>query len=168
MYVCKVVGEDQICLLLQVTVPFWRGHAWRCPHFEPGVGCMCVWNYQEHCFHSSSAFDFFSWLLRLTFDSRKQCQTQMAMCPITQGVYGWFCPGQSFFKGYLQNPTITKKRLITSKASDMRLRCHLTQIRLVLEGSEGHRLVYSNWQHFCKRIAWREPGTRESNGSNLF
>lgn len=97
IYVCKVVGEDQICLLLQVTVPFWRGHAWRCPHFEPGVGCMCVWNYQEHCFHSSSAFDFFSWLLRLTFDSRKQCQTQMAMCPITQGVYGWFLPRPIIF-----------------------------------------------------------------------
>lgn len=162
-------------LITQVTVPFWRGHAWRRPHFEPGVGCMRVCNHREHCFHSDPSFDFFSWLLRLTLDSREPVSdTGGNVSNYTGSVCeGYLCMSvfvlaNHFFEGHLQNPTVTKKSLIPSKASDMCLRCHLTRIRVVLDGSEGHRLVYSNWQHFYEPIAWREPGTGESNGSNLF
>lgn len=55
------------------------------------------------------------------------------------------CKGPSFLGGVSVKSHCYKKNLkLISKASDTSLRCHLTQIKVVLDSSEGHGLVYSN------------------------
>lgn len=156
IHLCKVVGRSNM-LITQVAAPFRRGHAWRRPYFEPGAGC----NHQEHCFHSDPTFDSFFFFFKLTF-------TPLSDAGGSESNY-CVCKGPSFLGGVSVKSHCYKKNLkLISKASDTSLRCHLTQIKLVLDSSEGHGLVYSDWQHFYEPMAWREPGTRESNGSNLF
>lgn len=119
-YVCLLCGGgDQICLLPQVTVPFWRGHAWRCPHFEPGVGYIYVCATTKNTVFIPTPLliflaDFYAW--RLTAESNVRLRWQYGQL---YKVLMWIvcvcvcvCNGQSFFfffKGDLQNPTVTKK-----------------------------------------------------------
>lgn len=128
---------------------------------------MCASAQHQRCFHFQRTFWFLLPASRLTLDRRKlvsdtggnvSSYTAKAICvrPRLKRPKNAFC-------WYLLKSTVTRR----PAPYDTYLRCHLTQIKESLDCSEGQMLVYSIWQHFYKPVAWQDPGTQESNGSNL-
>lgn len=112
------------------------------------------------------------WFFRLTSASFTLCfETQVARSSIIKGCVNenyTFSNKIWFFWGPSAESFCHKKALVPGEVSDTSLLCHLTQISALRDSSEGHPLVYSNWQLFYNAMVWREAGTQQSNGSNLF
>lgn len=75
-------GRDQTCLLPQVSVPFWLGHAWHYPHFEPSVGLMHAKTSKNIVFILAHL-----WFFLLTFTLNFGTWIQVALCPNIQDLY---------------------------------------------------------------------------------